>query len=195
MNAPRPLDRVSHGGKTVDRLTQLALLLAEERLGYTLTVVQGCYNTGVGTSAGTHDRGGVVDLAPADYERKVITLRRIGFAAYYRPELYRGGVRLWPAHIHAVMVGHPDLSPAAARQVDAYLAGRNALADNGPDPHTRAYVKARFRWSTGAGHTIAAARLLARARHRLRQARGVPGLPAARAAVAAAQRDVGRLTP
>ncbi|HEY0889310.1 MAG TPA: hypothetical protein VGE38_06855, partial [Nocardioides sp.] len=34
---------------------------------------------------------------------------------------------------HAVLIGHPDLAPAAAAQVTAYLNHRDGLKGNGPD--------------------------------------------------------------
>ncbi|MBB3041035.1 hypothetical protein [Nocardioides soli] len=127
MPTPNPLAIVTFRGRRMDRKTATALAIAEQRLGYELTVTQGCYNTGgVSASAGTHDRGGVVDLAPYDHVHKVKVLRDLGFAAWYRPAI----AGLWPAHIHAVMIGHQDLAPSAARQVPAYLAGRDGLTGN-----------------------------------------------------------------
>ena len=121
--------RVTYHGRTVDKWTRAALQAAEDKLGYELTIVQGSYNTGVGASAGTHDGGGVVDLAAWDHERKVRALREVGFAAWYRAPL--PGV--WGAHIHAVLVGHGRLAPSAARQIEAYRAGRDGLAGNRVD--------------------------------------------------------------
>src|ERR671926_459425 len=103
------MERVYVQGKTLNKRTYDMLKLAEKRLGYDLTIVQGSYHRGVGASAGTHDGGGVVDLAPWDYQRKVRVLRGVGFAAWYRAPL--AGV--WPAHIHAVAIGDPELAPAA----------------------------------------------------------------------------------
>lgn len=127
--AVKPYDKTTHGGKVVDVLTAQALLAVERILGYELTIVQGSYHKGVGASAGTHDGGGVVDLAPADWEKKVRALRKVGFAAWYRPA--RPGV--WGAHIHAVLIGNRQLSPSAQGQVIDYRNKRNGLADNGLD--------------------------------------------------------------
>jgi hypothetical protein len=127
---PLPYDLTTHDGKRVDWLTKAALLAAEKRLGYTLTVYQGSYNAGaVKASGGTHDGGGAVDLAAFDHERKVRVLRSIGFAAWYRPEL--PGV--WGPHIHAVLIGNLKLSDAAKKQVVAYRDFRDGLAGNKPD--------------------------------------------------------------
>lgn len=166
----RPYDLTTHDGETVDQLTKLALLEAEQRLGYPLSITQGSYNAGgVSASAGTHDGGGVVDLLEWNHRRKVRVLRAVGFAAWHRPAI----PGLWPGHIHAVLIGNRKLSPAARRQVDAYLAGRNGLADNGPDTGPRDYVDHRFRWRTGAHRINRARALLERAQAQL--AHGIRG--------------------
>lgn len=138
-----PLARLTRDGKTVDRITDAALKAAEKRLGYVLTITQGSYNAGgVAASSGTHDAGGVVDLMAWDWENKVKVLRAVGFAAWYRRTL--PGV--WPAHIHAVLIDHPNLAPSAARQVSAYLAKRDGLAGNGPDTDPGWTDVVRFDW-------------------------------------------------
>lgn len=134
-------DLVWFRSKKMDRMTRAALVAAERKLGYQLTVVQGSYNAGgVAASAGTHDGGGVVDLTAHDWQRKVDVLRSIGWAAWYRPE--RPGV--WSPHIHAVLVGHGRLSEGAQDQVEEYLSGYDGLAGSGRDPHTRRWVNVRF---------------------------------------------------
>lgn len=143
MMSPRPYDLTTYDGNRVDWLTRAALERAAELLGYPLTITQGSYNAGtVPASAGTHDGGGVVDLAPWDHERKVTVLRSVGFAAWFRDSTEGP----WPDHIHAVLIGNERLSRAAENQVTAYLTGRNGLANNGPDTGTRAYVGRRFTW-------------------------------------------------
>lgn len=127
---PRPYERTSHDGKTVDWHTKAALLKAERLLGYELSIVQGSYNRGVSASAGTHDGGGVVDLLEWDWPNKVRALRLAGFAAWHRPK-----GPSWNGHIHAVLVGNKMLSSSAADQVDDFRAGRDGLAGNRPDPH------------------------------------------------------------
>lgn len=132
MTRPRPYDKTTHDGKTVDWLTHAALLKAERILGYKLTIVQGSYNAGsVAASAGTHDGGGCVDLKATDALNKVKAMRASGFWAWLRPDL--PGV--WTAHLHCVQEGNRKLAPIAARQVEAGKAGRDGLANNGPDPH------------------------------------------------------------
>lgn len=169
----KPYDLTTHDGKTVDELTAAALRLAEIRLGYTLTITQGSYNTGgVKASGGTHDGGGVVDLAPFDHAAKVFVLRRIGFAAWYRPELWRDGKRVWPPHIHAVLIGHGRLSDAARAQAAEYLAGGDGLVGEAPDNGPRV-TTARFTWRTARAHILMARgrALVARGRKILRETR------------------------
>ena len=140
----KPYDRTTHDGKRVDQLTHQALLAAERKLGYELTIVQGSYNAGgVSASAGTHDGGGVVDLAAYDAPRKVRVLRSLGFAAWHRKS-WQGP---WNEHVHAVLIGNQNLAPSAQRQVTAYLDGRNGLANNGADDGPRTWVDARFTWT------------------------------------------------
>lgn len=132
--APKPYDRTRvRGGHQLDQLTHYALLTVEHRLGYSplsLTVLQGSYNPGgVDVSGGTHDGGGAVDLTAQDWQAKVHALRAVGFAAWHRPEL----PGKWGEHVHAVLIGNRELSPAAQAQVDAYRKGRNGLADDAPD--------------------------------------------------------------
>ena len=112
-------------------------------LGYPLTVVQGSYNHGgVSASAGTHDGGGVVDLLAWDWQRKVRVLRKIGFAAWYRPPVSG----LWGAHIHAVLIDHGKLvAGRRPRQVIAYRAGATGSRATWP---TRSGGRARSRSSS-----------------------------------------------
>jgi hypothetical protein len=189
---PKPYDRTTYGGKTVDWLTRAALEETAKRLGYLdgLTITQGSYNAGgVSASAGTHDGGGVVDLSAYEHARKVRELRRTGFAAWYRPAISG----LWPAHIHAVLIGNKRLAPVARRQVDAYLAGRDGLAGNGPDNGPRDFVDRRFRWRKGEQRINRAADLIARARAVLSEGiRGYPGVAKVRKSLGAAARDLPR---
>jgi hypothetical protein len=139
---PRPYDKTTHDGQVVDWFTKAALLAAERRLGYPLSIVQGSYNSGrVKASGGTHDGGGVVDLKPWDWQSKVRALRAAGFAAFFR----RSTEGPWPDHIHAVLVTNALLSNAAEDQADDAAAGRNGLANNGPDPHAGIPIRP-FRW-------------------------------------------------
>jgi hypothetical protein len=134
MSDPR-LARPSWRGRTnVDALTIACVEHAEKIGGHEFVVTQGSYNAGgVSASAGTHDRGGVVDLRWCGHNACIVALRKAGMAAWHR-DPNQGP---WPHHVHAVVIGHPFLSSGAANQVTAYLNGRNGLANNAPDDGPR----------------------------------------------------------
>lgn len=135
------------GRGNVDALTIQALETAERILGFTVTITQGSYNTSVSASGGTHAGGGALDFSTkgltGQRKRRVVrVLRSVGFAAWLRtPD--QGP---WAEHIHAVLAGHPKLSPAAARQVTAYRAGRDGLARAGGDYHWRPDPLPVYQW-------------------------------------------------
>lgn len=120
----------------VDHSTLAKLRLAEKRLGHTFVIVQGSWRgeDGADASAGTHDRGGVIDLRTRDLparitpQEAVTALRRAGLIAWYRTT-----AQGFDPHIHAIDHGNPDLAASAVRQVTAWRNGRNGLANNGPD--------------------------------------------------------------
>lgn len=124
----RPLWR---GRTNVDALTIACIEHAELIGGHEFIVTQGSYQAGAGdeNSAGTHDKGGVVDLAWCGHVACVKALRLAGMAAWHRtPE--QGP---WPHHVHAVVIDHPLLALGARAQVIAYLSRRNGLSNAGPD--------------------------------------------------------------
>lgn len=101
----------------------------------TLMPIFGSYQ-GNPNSAGTHLGSGAVDFSVdgfslATCHAYVGVLRKVGFAAWYRPPNWnnRGG----KAHIHAIAIGAPGLSTAAKGQVNLYAKNLNGLANNGPD--------------------------------------------------------------
>lgn len=130
-------ERILWTGHKIDRWTGQALEDAQRFAGRPITLTQGSWSTAVGASAGTHSQSGVIDAVTGDRpDILVAALRRAGFAAWLRT----AAEGPWKPHIHAVLIGHPDLAPAAARQVTAYLAGRNGLATNGADTGPRDHV-------------------------------------------------------
>lgn len=138
------MKRTTVDGRVVNERTARMLKMWEFNALQKLYVVQGSYNGGgVSASAGTHDGGGAIDLSVrglGDLKRKkwiVKQGRLAGFAAWYRPTI----PNLWTEHIHAIAIGDKELSDGARRQVSAYYAGRNGLANNAVDPDPRVKIR------------------------------------------------------
>jgi hypothetical protein len=119
--------------KYVTRRHYAKIKLAEKRLGYPLTIVQGSYHTGVKASAGTHDGGGCLDLAPFDWKRKCRVFRELGDTAWHRPAL-KG---VWSEHIHTVDMGCTNLRDIARSQVVDYRNKKDGLKGHRDDPQWR----------------------------------------------------------
>jgi len=130
---PPAFDHVTYNGALMDNKTMTFVQTMESHLGYSLTILQGCYNPGgVSQSAGTHDGGGVVDLAPFDHDRKVHVARMLG--GFYWHRLPIPGV--WGEHIHGGIRNHGTLSPSAKAQQRNYDGDppTDGLADQAIDP-------------------------------------------------------------
>lgn len=113
-----PVQHFAVGGITSAALARAGVPLS--------MVMQGEYNPGgVAASAGTHDRGGAVDIGSTS-PAILMALRAAGFAAWIR-----GPAQGMTPHIHAVLMNHPDLSPGAAAQVRDFLAGGDGLGAGG----------------------------------------------------------------
>ena len=126
-------------GETLHMLNEAEYLLGEK-----VPLYQGSYHKGVGASAGTHDKGGVIDNHPHTSKHTpdqiVRALRRVGFAAWHRKAV----TGLWGEHIHAVDMQNKDLTPIAAQQVVAYKKGFNGLGHlgmGGPDDGPRVRIQ------------------------------------------------------
>jgi hypothetical protein len=101
-----------------------------------LPIIQGSYNRGkVGASGGTHDGGGALDVPygvpGASADQIELWARRVGFAAWKRPELWVNGKKVWDSHVHMIAIGDPELSTTAKAQETAYIAGYNGLGHLG----------------------------------------------------------------
>lgn len=127
----KAFEKVTFRGRLMDRKTQAFLEAMEDRLGYELTVVQGSYTSANPESAGTHDRGGVVDLVAWDHIRKVRAARELGAFAWYRPDLPGH----WGEHIHLGIRDHGNLADDARDQQRDYDGSppRNGLASHAVD--------------------------------------------------------------
>ena len=153
VNKSDPYKRVQWRGVTLDERTKSALIWAEKHYLAVAPKKRKPWRIGQGSfsfaqaSAGTHSKGGTLDIMFAGLTRKqrratVKWLRRAGFAAWAR----EGAV--WGAnndHCHAVLLGHRTLSLEAAKQTDSYRAHRDGLAGNAYDPTWR--PKRPRRWS------------------------------------------------
>jgi hypothetical protein len=133
---PPPFEVITYNAVRMDQKTKCAVQTLEAgslKDLAPLTLYQGGYNPGgVSASAGTHDLGGVLDFSPFEHVRKVHAWRAdIGGPMWHRPAI----PGLWGEHCHAVMNNEGNLAPAAARQVTAYFAGLDGLADGARDPN------------------------------------------------------------
>lgn len=101
--------------------------LIRGEISNSLTVYQGCYNKGVGASAGSHDRGGPVDIGQFE-DRHLKTQREFGWGSQHRTRAqgFSGD------HNHMFPIGCPHGSPLAMSQQRAWQNGRNGLVSNGP---------------------------------------------------------------
>ena len=132
---PSDYHRVTFRGGQMNVRTKVLLQRAEIywKGGATFSVTQGSYHTGVAASAGTHDGGGALDLSvrgksQAQINQMVKALRQAGFAAWQRTPADG-----FAPHIHAIAIGDRQAASLAKSQVQKYFAGRNGLANNGPD--------------------------------------------------------------
>lgn len=138
-----PGAKVQRDGFVVNARTQAMLTEAQRLFGATLVLEQGSYNPGGDpTSAGTHDGGGVVDIAvtgmtAAKRTAAVKALRQVGFAAWVRSPSQGD----WPWHIHATAINDTDLSAQAQHQVGDYYLGMNGLANKGPDDGPKVTIR------------------------------------------------------
>ncbi|MGW5558138.1 peptidoglycan-binding domain-containing protein [Micromonospora sp. NPDC003944] len=150
-NTIGPGAKVPRDGYVVNARTQAMLAEAQRLLGYSLVLDQGSYNPGGDpTSAGTHDGGGVVDIAVTGMtatRRTAVAraLRQVGFAAWVRNP-NQGD---WPWHIHATAINDTDLSSQAQHQVGDYYLGMNGLANQGPDDGPRVSIKTWEQYQRG----------------------------------------------
>lgn len=134
---PDPFELCTYAGHRMDQKTKTFIQCLEKDLPdlAPLTVEQGCYNAGgVAASAGTHDGGGVFDLAPFEHGRKILAAKKRGAFVWYRPFNWDG--RGGSEHIHCGIRNEGKLSPSAARQQVQYDAHppTNGLANFGIDP-------------------------------------------------------------
>jgi hypothetical protein len=105
-----------------------ARLKAAGVIKYSIDIYQYGYNAGgVAASAGTHDGGGVLDVA--QYSDKALKIwRECGWAMWRRTP-----AQGFSYHGHGVLIGCPHASTGAKAQVTQYRNGQNGLANRGRD--------------------------------------------------------------
>lgn len=97
-------------------------------------IYQGCWNSTVSASAGTHDGGGAIDVHPSLATTAGLTAwRESGVAMWHRQPI----AGLWGEHAHGIWIGCPHLSSGAKAQVTMYRDGYNGLANWGRDTGPR----------------------------------------------------------
>lgn len=119
------------GARTAAHLDVTIARLERQHPGCTLHLIQSAYNTGVGASAGTHDKDGVLDvwIEGMGWWEQQAFLRACGWAAWYRfpPAFGR--------HIHMISLGCPGpVGEFVPGQVRDYYAHRTGLAGHASDP-------------------------------------------------------------
>jgi hypothetical protein len=114
---------------------ELAKLAKKHGKNYRLVIIQGCFNTGVAASAGTHDFDSVLDvqIIGMDWFEAQKFLRRLGWAAWVRvPPTFSYHIHMislpaykqeWVAKVGIYVPG----------QVDSYYDHTSGLVGDAPD--------------------------------------------------------------
>lgn len=116
---------------------QLAKQAAKDKKTYSLRIIQGCFNTGVPASAGTHDYDGCLDvqIVGMSWSAGQRFLRSCGWAAWWR----KPSQGPWGDHIHMASLPKFMLQFVARvgiyvpGQIQAYYGKRDGLADGYSD--------------------------------------------------------------
>ena len=139
LSVVKPTERIPFRGRLVCECVATSLPLVEKAMikagviKYSIDIYQAGYNRGgVSASAGTHDRGGCIDVG--QYSQIALTIWRLwGWAMQARTR-----AQGFSPHGHGWPKGCPHLSAGAAYQASEWQAGRNGLRDRraitGPGP-------------------------------------------------------------
>lgn len=117
---------------------QLAKKAEKDGKAYRLIIIQGCFNTGVSASAGTHDYDSCLDvkIEGMTWAAAQKFLRSCGWAAWWR----KPSQGPWSDHIHMASLPKYMLQFVARvgvyvpGQVQAYYAKKSGLASGAADP-------------------------------------------------------------
>lgn len=133
MSVKDPHELIAWRGVVIDRCTAGAIVVAEQKLGYELTIIKAHEQGSPGSvSSTTHNGLGAIDLAPYDWERKMRVLKEF-FAIYHRtPD--QGP---WSEHLHGCSFCTVGMDPLAVAQIRDYnmKPPRNGLAGHALDPN------------------------------------------------------------
>lgn len=142
-------DRITFRGRSFDRITAAGVEHFEYLLGHQVSILQGPFSTSVGASGGTHSGSGAIDIDPRIPGKSVAEIqwagRLAGWALYHRPTL----AGEWNEHYHGIQIGNEKVSPAAAKQIQDYFHGLDALASHRPDPTPRPNPIVPFKFPIG----------------------------------------------
>lgn len=114
-----------------------AFQAANKRSGVTPTIVQGAYMSRLGggadASAGTHNRGGALDLRTWDLtsrqrRRWMRAAKIVGWAPWFRT-----AADGFDEHMHVVLLGDQEATDDTMWQMGEYKAGRNGLTNRNRD--------------------------------------------------------------
>lgn len=120
------------GRRTAAHLDWTKQKLERRHPGCRLVIIQGCYNTGVDASEGTHDKDCVLDIqiSGLDWWDAQRFLRECGWGAFYRyPPSFSN-------HIHMISLGYGDapVGYLIPSQVDDYRNHKTGLEGHAYDP-------------------------------------------------------------
>jgi hypothetical protein len=115
------------GNRTAAHLLWTIEELDRRHPGARLRIIQTCFNIGNEASKGTHDKDAVfdVEVVGLTWMGGQRFLRVCGWAAWFRPERFKNGKRVWGDHIHMVSI------PSGLDNTPSLADVNNALDDLG----------------------------------------------------------------
>jgi hypothetical protein len=122
-----PGPKVYWRGRWFDKAMVIAVTDVERVQGFKEYFYQGSYNRGVGASAGTHNRGAVMDRKERGLSNRQSYARR-GIVGWHRTR--KQG---FMDHNHAILMWSKTAAPGLKAQMYAFRNGKNGLAGNGRD--------------------------------------------------------------
>ncbi len=135
--SPIPFRGVTMNERTVNMIERAEFVMQKKlgHPGFQFNITQGSFSSSVSASAGTHDRGGALDVHTSSLPKKTVddmvkSLRQAGFAAWSRGR----GFDSFTPHIHAIAIGDSSASSGAKSQVQEFGRGGDGLVGSQLDP-------------------------------------------------------------